>query len=43
AEKWRFIANLSYQVLPDDISDSPLVAENTDGVGQAFFGITRSF
>ncbi|MFD0325370.1 MULTISPECIES: MipA/OmpV family protein [Lysobacter] len=43
AEKWRFIANVSYQVLPDEISDSPLVAENTDGVGQAFFGISRSF
>ncbi|MGH8082913.1 MAG: MipA/OmpV family protein [Lysobacter sp.] len=43
AEKWRFIANLTYQVLPDEITDSPLVAENTDGVGMAFFGVSRSF
>jgi outer membrane protein len=43
AEKWRVIANLSYQVLPDEISDSPLIAEGTDGVGQMFVGVTRSF
>lgn len=43
AQKWRFIANLTYQVLPDEISDSPLIAEDTDGVGQAFFGVSRSF
>ncbi|QQP96228.1 MipA/OmpV family protein [Lysobacter enzymogenes] len=43
ADKWRFMANVGYQVLPDEISDSPLVAENTDGVAQAFFGVVRSF
>lgn len=43
AQKWRVIANLSYQLLPDEISDSPLVAENTDGVGQMFIGVSRSF
>lgn len=43
AQKWRFITNLSYQVLPDEISDSPLIADNTDGVGTLFFGVSRSF
>jgi outer membrane protein len=43
AEKWRFMANVGYQVLPDEISDSPLIAEDTDGVAQAFFGVVRSF
>lgn len=43
AQKWRFMANVGYQVLPDEISDSPLVAEDTDGVAQAFFGVVRSF
>lgn len=43
ADKWRFMANVGYQILPDEISDSPLVAEDTDGVAQAFFGVVRSF
>lgn len=43
AQTWRFMANVGYQVLPDEISDSPLIAQDTDGVAQAFFGVVRSF
>ncbi|MGO1001149.1 MipA/OmpV family protein [Lysobacter sp. CA196] len=43
AKKWRFIANLSYQVLPDEIQDSPLVEDGTEGVGSVFMGLSRNF
>ncbi|WP_341521905.1 MipA/OmpV family protein [Pseudomonas sp. G.S.17] len=43
AERWAFIANVSYEHLPGKITDSPLVDKDTDGSMSAFFGISRGF
>jgi MipA family protein len=43
AQQWRLIAGVEYQVLPDEIKDSPLVEQDTDGVGRLFLGVSRGF
>ncbi|WP_081832509.1 MipA/OmpV family protein [Pseudomonas sp. Ant30-3] len=43
ADRWAFIANVSYEHLPGKITDSPLVDEDTNGSMSAFFGISRGF
>lgn len=43
AQKWRAIADFNYQALPDEIQDSPLIEDDTDGVFRAFIGVARSF
>jgi outer membrane protein len=43
ARHWLLIGNLEYRVLPDELQDSPLVEEDTDGVGSFFLGISRRF
>lgn len=43
AERWVFIANMSYTKLPGKISDSPLVEKDTDGKASAFIGVSRGF
>ena len=43
ATHWLFIANLEYRLLPDELQDSPLVEEDTDGTGSFFLGVSRRF
>ena len=43
ARRWRLIASAEYQVLPDEIKDSPLVKQDADGVGKLFLGVSRGF
>jgi outer membrane protein len=43
ADRWAFIANVSYEHLPGKITDSPLVDNDTNGSASAFFGISRGF
>ncbi|MGX1171652.1 MipA/OmpV family protein [Pseudomonas sp. R151218B TE3479] len=43
ADRWAFIANVSYERLPGKITDSPLVDKDTNGAVSAFFGISRGF
>lgn len=43
AQRWRLLARLDYQVLPDEIQDSPLVDEDVEGVGRVFVGVARSW
>lgn len=43
ADRWAFIANVSYEHLPGKITDSPLVDEDTNGSMSAFVGISRGF
>ncbi len=43
AEKWRAIANLGYEFLPSEITDSPLLEEDIDGSAGLFIGVARQF
>ncbi|WP_313342234.1 MipA/OmpV family protein [Stenotrophomonas sp.] len=42
-EKWRLLGGISYDVLPDEITDSPLSEPDTDGSAALRIGITRGF
>lgn len=41
--KWRMIGAVSYEFLPDEISDSPLLEPDTSGVPRLTIGFSRSF
>ncbi|WP_369916135.1 MipA/OmpV family protein [Xanthomonas sp. NCPPB 3005] len=42
-ERWQFLARLQYSMLPDELSDSPLLEPDTDGVGSVLIGFSRGF
>lgn len=42
-EKWSMMGFVQYKVLPDKITDSPLVERDTDGSATVFLGFTRGF
>ena len=42
-EKWSLMGSVKYNLLPDEISDSPLVERDTDGNASMFIGLSRSF
>ncbi|MCQ3000784.1 MipA/OmpV family protein [Pseudomonas syringae] len=42
-DKWRFLSSVQYKFLPGDISDSPLLEDDTSGEASVMFGISRSF
>ncbi len=41
--KWNVIGSLEYQLLPDEITDSPFIEPDTDGTVRLMIGISRSF
>lgn len=41
--KWRMLGGVSYEFLPDKISDSPLLEPDTSGVPRLTIGFSRSF
>lgn len=43
ADKWMLMGGLSYSALPSKISNSPLVARDTNGVTSVFVGVSRKF
>lgn len=42
-EAWTFMGRVQYSALPDEITDSPLLERDTDGVGTIMIGFSRSF
>jgi outer membrane protein len=42
-QRWAMIAMLDYSLLPDELSDSPLLEPDTDGTLSTFIGFTRGF
>lgn len=42
-ERWTFIGGLTYRVLPDELTDSPLLERGSDGVPSLFTGIAYRF
>lgn len=42
-EKWSLLGFAKYDLLPDDISNSPLVEPDTDGTYTVFIGFSRGF
>jgi len=40
---WTFLAFLKYSVLPDEITDSPLLEPDTNGSVSALIGVSRGF
>ena len=42
-KRWQFLTRLQYSVLPDALSDSPLLAPDSDGVGSVLIGFSRGF
>jgi MipA family protein len=43
ASKWTFISSVNIDFLPNEITDSPLVDEDSDIVPSLFLGLTRDF
>ena len=41
--RWTLIGRLAYDVLPDEIADSPLLEAETDGAASVMIGVGRSF
>lgn len=42
-DNWRFVSSVQYKFLPGDITDSPLLEDDTSGAGSVMFGISRGF
>ncbi len=42
-ERWSFMGGFTYRVLPDELSDSPLLERDTDGVPSVFGGVSYRF
>lgn len=42
-EKWSVLAFVKYSVLPDELTDSPLIEPDTDGTASMFIGFSRGF
>lgn len=42
-EAWTFMGRVEYSALPNEITDSPLLERDTDGVGTIMIGFSRSF
>ncbi|MFC4727254.1 MipA/OmpV family protein [Coralloluteibacterium thermophilus] len=42
-DKWRLLGSLDYEVLPDELADSPLMEPDTDGTARLMIGIARGF
>lgn len=42
-EKWALMAFAKYSFLPDEITDSPLLEPDTDGMASVFIGFSRGF
>jgi len=42
-DKWSLMSSLTYSVLPDEITNSPLIESGTDGTVSIFIGISRDF
>lgn len=42
-EKWALMAFAEYSFLPDEITDSPLVEPDSDGMASVFIGFSRGF
>ena len=42
-EKWSLLGVAQYDLLPDEISDSPLIEPDTDGAFSVFVGFSRGF
>lgn len=43
AGKWRLQGLLQYRILPDELTDSPLLERDSDGVASLVIGVVRSF
>jgi outer membrane protein len=43
ADNWTFVAFLEYSVLPNKITDSPLLERNTKGAAEIIIGVQRAF
>lgn len=41
--RWTLVGRLEYEILPDEITDSPLLEPDTDGTASLMIGIGRSF
>jgi MipA family protein len=42
-ERWSLIADVKYSILPDEITDSPLIEPDADGELSMFIGLSRGF
>lgn len=42
-DRWQFVSAFQYKFLPGDISDSPLLEDDTEGEASVMFGISRNF
>lgn len=42
-KKWSLLGFVKYDLLPDEISDSPLIDPDTDGSASVFIGFSRGF
>jgi len=42
-KKWTLLGFVKYDLLPDEISDSPLIERDTDGAASVFIGFSRGF
>ena len=42
-EKWSVVGFVKYSLLPDEITDSPIVEADTDGMFSMFVGFSRGF
>lgn len=40
---WRLLGSIDYELLPDEITDSPLIEPDTDGSARLMIGISRGF
>lgn len=41
--RWTLIGRIAYDVLPDEITDGPLLEQDTDGAASIMVGVGRSF
>jgi len=41
--KWQLVGGIDYQVLPEELTDSPLVERDVDGVTRVMIGVSRRF